>query len=76
MSVFVENGIQLPSDFAIHLDISATGTEGTVASVQQIARGLTLGALMNALSQAIGEKAVLPISADRINGMFSKEELS
>ena len=76
MMTIVENGIQLPSDFAIHLDISATGTEGTVASVQQIARGLTLGALMNALSQAIGEKAVLPISADRINGMFSKEELS
>ena len=76
MMTIAENGIQLPSDFAIHLDITATGTEGTVASVQQITRGLTLGALMNALSQAIGEKAVLPISADRINGMFSKEELS
>ena len=54
--------------------VSETGTEDTVASVQQLARGLTLGAAMNALAQALGEKAVLPINAERINRIFTTED--
>lgn len=74
MMTLSENGMRLPADFSIHLDISETGTEDTVASVQQLARGLTLGAAMNALAQALGEKAVLPINAERINRIFTTED--
>ena len=74
MMTLSENGMRLPADFSIYLDISETGTEDTVASVQQLARGLTLGAAMNALAQALGEKAVLPINAERINRIFTTED--
>ncbi len=52
-----ENGMVIPLSFRLHLELRETGTDDTVSSVQQLARGLTLGALMNAVAQAIGSKA-------------------
>ena len=71
-----ENGMDIPLSCHINIDISDEGTDDTISSVQQLARGLTLGALANAMHQAAGNKASsLPISADEINEVFKEEIL-
>ena len=59
----------------MHISIRETGTDDTVSSVQQLARGLTLGALMNALAQAIGSRAAeLPVSAGEIEKLYRERQ--
>ena len=71
-----ENGMDIPLSCHINIDISDEGTDDTISSVQQLARGLTLGALANAMHQAAGNKASsLPISAEEINEVFNEELL-
>ena len=71
MMTLRENGMDIPLSFRIHLDITEDGTDDTISSVQQLARGLTLGALSNAMHQAAGDLASsLPISAAEINEAF------
>ncbi len=71
-----ENGMDIPLSCHINIDISDEGTDDTISSVQQLARGLTLGALANAMHQAAGNKASsLPISAEEINEVFKEEIL-
>ncbi len=75
MMTLQENGMSIPLSFRIHVDITEEGTDDTISSVQQLARGLTLGALYNALHQAAGGKAdKLPISDAEINEAFTGEE--
>ena len=70
-----ENGISIPLSFRMHISIRETGTDDTVSSVQQLARGLTLGALMNALAQAIGSRAAeLPVSAGEIEKLYRERQ--
>ncbi len=74
MMTLQENGMHIPLSFHIHIEISEEGTDDTISSVHQIARGLTLGALADALHQAAGDKAAsLPISAEEINTAFGEE---
>ena len=71
MMTLRENGMYLPLSFHIEIEIADTGTDDTISSVQQLARGLTLGALSNAMYQAAGKMAAsLPISAEEINAAF------
>lgn len=75
MMTLRENGMNIPLSFRIHLDISEDGTDDTISSVQQLARGLTLGALSNAMKQAAGRHASsLPITAEEINQAFREEK--
>ena len=75
MMTLRENGMNVPLSFRIHLDLSEDGTDDTISSIQQLARGLTLGALSNAMKQAAGDKsASLPISDEEINRIFREEE--
>ncbi len=74
MMTLRENGMNIPLSFRIHLEISEDGTDDTISSVQQLARGLTLGALSNALHQAAGHHASsLPITAEEINDAFGED---
>ncbi len=66
-----ENGMVIPLSFRLHLELRETGTDDTVSSVQQLARGLTLGALMNAVAQAIGSKAAeLPVTDEDLELLY------
>ena len=74
MMTLRENGMAIPLSFRIHLDITEDGTNDTISSVQQLARGLTLGALSNAMHQAAGDMAdSLPITEGEINEVFREE---
>ena len=76
MMTLRENGMDIPLSFRIRIDISEDGTDDTISSVQQLARGLTLGALSNAMHQAAGNKASsLPISAEEINSVFCEDRI-
>ena len=73
MMTLKENGMDIPLSFRIDLRISEEGTDDTISSVQQLARGLTLGALSNALHQATGDRiSSLPTSAEEINMAFGE----
>ena len=73
MMTLQENGMYIPLSFRIDLRISEEGTDDTISSVQQLARGLTLGALSNALHQATGDRiSSLPTSAEEINMAFGE----
>ena len=64
-------GMVIPLSFRLHLELRETGTDDTVSSVQQLARGLTLGALMNAVAQAIGSKAAeLPVTDEDLELLY------
>ena len=66
-----ENGMVIHLSFRLHLELRETGTDDTVSSVQQLARGLTLGALMNAVAQAIGSKAAeLPVTDEDLELLY------
>lgn len=74
MMTLQENGMNIPLSFHISIDIKEEGTDDTIASVHQLARGLTLGALSNALSQAAGNRiSSLPISAEELNTAFGED---
>ncbi|MBO8436831.1 MAG: molybdopterin-dependent oxidoreductase [Spirochaetes bacterium] len=75
MMTLQENGMSIPLSFHIDVEITEDGTDDTISSIQQLARGLTLGALYNALHQAVGGKAdALPISDAEINLAFTGAE--
>ena len=72
MMTAVEAGLVIEDDFRLSIDVSATGT-GTLSSPQELVRGLTIGAVSDALFQAAGkEAAVLPVSSRKIEEIFRK----
>ena len=70
MTTVHEFGGVIEDDFSLYLEISASGS-GTLSSPQELARGLAIGALADALMQAGGKTAAsMPISSTKIEEIF------
>ena len=70
MTTVNEFGGVIEEDFKLYLEISASGS-GALSSPQELARGLVIAALADALMQAGGkEAAVLPASSEKIEEIF------
>ena len=73
MMTLSEFGAEIPMDFQMNIEISSTGSGGALSSPQELARGLAIGALSDALMQAAGkEAAALPTSSSMIEELFRK----
>ena len=73
MMTLSEFGAEIPMDFQMNIEISSTGSGGALSSPQELARGLAIGALSDALMQAAGkEAATLPTSSSMIEELFRK----
>lgn len=73
LSSLEENGVVLSPDFDMDLVITDSATDGTIASVGELARGLVMAALCNALHQAGGRAAAaLPTSAVKMQEIYGK----
>ena len=68
LATIEENGFSVSEGFFISIGIKTNTSSDSIASIAELARGLTEGALANALRQALGnEAASLPTSAERLN---------
>lgn len=73
LAALEENGVLLSPDFDMDLVVTETGSDGTIASVGELARGLVMAALSNALHQAGGKAAAaLPTSAVKLQEVYGK----
>ena len=70
MTTVHEFGGVVEEDFRLYIEISSSGS-GSLSSPQELARGLAIGALSDALMQAGGkEAAVLPVSSSKLEEIF------
>ena len=68
-----EFGAEIPLDFHLSVEVSSAGSTGALSSPQELARGLAIAALADALMQARGKEAAkLPTSSSRIEELFRK----
>ncbi len=70
MTTLAEFGIGIEEDFKLSIEINETGI-GALSSPQELARGLTIGALSSALMQIGGKQAaILPTSSRNLEEIF------
>ena len=73
MMTINEFGAEIPLDFHLSVEVSSAGSTGALSSPQELARGLAIAALADALMQARGKEAAkLPTSSSRIEELFRK----
>ena len=72
LSTVSECGFTIPMDFSMHLDITTNGADTSVSSLSALMKALTMGALANALFQAVGSGgSSLPTSSSVLEKVLS-----
>ena len=72
LSTVSECGFAIPMDFSMHLDITTNGADTSVSSLSALMKALTMGALANALFQAVGSGgSSLPTSSSVLEKVLS-----